>query len=210
MKKTLTKLCLLAIISFVGINLCAQDNPVTWGLKGGLNLSSLSDDFSDGDVKAGVNIGVTADIAVAPNFFLLSGLEFTTKGTKGDGVTLNLSYLQIPLHVGYKLDVNEATKLVFGLGPYIAYGVDGSWKYQGVSLDTFGDDAILKMKRFDFGLGLSAGVEFGKLVANIGYDFGLANICDFGDGIVIDGFGELNRDLKTKNANTYLTIGYKF
>ncbi len=59
--------------------------------------------------------------------------------------------------------------------------------------DVFGDDGY---KRFDFGLGLRAGLEFNqKVPVSIGYDFGLL---DINDGV------------SAKNRNLTLSVGYKF
>lgn len=62
--------------------------------------------------------------------------------------------------------------------------------------DTF-SDAILK--KFDFGLGLGVGAEFGKINVGLGYDLGLLDISQMGDS---------NYPIRTQNA--YLTVGYKF
>ena len=54
------------------------------------------------------------------------------------------------------------------------------YEFDDNSTNVFGDDA---MKRFDFGLGLKAGVEFSqKYQISIGYDWGLVeNIKDSGN-----------------------------
>jgi hypothetical protein len=134
------------------------------------------------------------DYGFTPDVYLLTGLQLTTKGYKvgtgEDKYTSNLMYLQLPVHAGYKLTVAEATKIVFHAGPYAAYGIGGK----------SGDDKSFEKghaKRFDFGLGLGVGAEFGKIGVDLGYDFGLANVNDAGDG-------------KVKNMNAYLSLGYKF
>lgn len=202
------KMSLAGLILLFCISVNAQDKPVTFGVKAGMNISNLTDDFDDCDAKVGFNIGVTLDYAITPDIYLLTGLDFTTKGAKlDDDLKLNLSYLQLPIHVGYKLTISDATKIGFHAGPYLAYGVDGSWKAKGGSLDVFGDDAFLKMKRFDFGIGGGAFVEFDKFNIGLSYDLGLTNISDFDNG-VIEGID--TSDISTKNVAAYLTVGYKF
>lgn len=193
--KTTFKTCLVAIALLIGVNTYAQDQPITFGVKAGVNLSNLSGDVDGTDAKIGFNAGVTLDYGFTPDVYLLTGLQLTTKGFKagsGDNkFTSNLMYLQLPVHVGYKLTVAEATKIVFHAGPYAAYGIGG--KTEGVK--SFQDGAY---KKFDFGVGLGVGAEFGKIGVDLGYDFGLANIVDTeGDG-------------KVRNMNAYLTLGYKF
>ncbi len=199
--KTTFKTCLVAIALLIGINTYAQDKPVTFGVKAGVNLSNVSGEGDSGDAKIGFNAGVTLDYGFTPDVYLLTGLQLTTKGFKVKDIdfTSNLMYLQLPVHIGYKLTVAEATKIVFHAGPYAAYGIGGKTKItagedKGEG-DSFQDGAY---KKFDFGVGLGVGAEFGKIGVDLGYDFGLANIND------------TNVDGKIKNKNAYLTLGYKF
>ncbi|MDU1891096.1 MAG: porin family protein [Dysgonomonas sp.] len=215
--KTIVRTSLIGILLLLCITINAQEKPVTFGVKAGMNITNLTGDVDDNNAKIGFNVGVTVDYALTPDIFLLSGLEYATKGTKFDGdVKLNLSYIQLPIHVGYKLTVSDGLKIGFHAGPYIAYGVDGKWnaKADGVSvdLDTFGDDALLKMKRFDFGLGGGVGLEFGKFNAGINYDLGLVNIADFGKIEIEDDWGGVfdGSDVSLKNVAAYITVGYKF
>ncbi len=199
--KTTFKTCLVAIALLIGVNTYAQDQPVTFGVKAGVNLSNLSGDVDGTDAKIGFNAGVTLDYGFTPDVYLLTGLQLTTKGFKagsGDNkFTSNLMYLQLPVHVGYKLTVAEATKIVFHAGPYAAYGIGGKSE---LTLDgkKEKENSFQKglYKKFDFGVGLGVGAEFGKIGVDLGYDFGLANIND-GDG-------------KIRNMNAYLSLGYKF
>jgi hypothetical protein len=201
--KTTFKMCLVAIALLIGINTYAQDKPIAFGVKAGVNLSNIGGDVQNNDAKIGFNVGVTLDYGFTPDVYLLTGLELTTKGFKVDAngvdATSNLMYLQLPVHVGYKLSVTEATRIVFHGGPYAAYGVGGKTKgtENGVKgeANSFGAGGY---KEFDFGLGLGVGAEFGKIGVDLGYDFGLVDIVDTG-GLA-----------KIKNRNAYLTLGYKF
>jgi hypothetical protein len=135
-------------------------------------------------------------------------LFFTTKGAKYEGdlgevsgkLTMNPMYLQLPVHYAYKLDVSPGTRLVFHAGPYMAVGVGGKVKVKAsgssaeVSDDFFQDGAF---KRFDAGLGLGVGAEFGPLLLDLGWDMGLTNISDISGA-------------DAKNQNAYLTVGYRF
>lgn len=194
--KTTFKTCLVAIALLIGVNTYAQDKPVTFGVKAGMNLSNISGDIDGNKAKIGFNAGVTLDYGFTPDVYLLTGLELTTKGfkVKDEDGSANLMYLQIPVHVGYKLSVVEDTKIVFHAGPYVAYGIGGKTGDGIDKVDSFGED---RFNTFDFGLGLGVGAEFGKIGVGLGYDFGLINIIDAGGANV-------------KNMNAYLTLGYKF
>lgn len=78
--------------------------------------------------------------------------------------------------------------------PYLAYGVGGKTKIDGVSekADTFGDDGL---KRFDAGLGLGVAFEFGKIV--VGVETGTS-------------FTKVASGASAYNLSALATIGYKF
>lgn len=202
----------IALLACIGVN--AQNKPLTFGVKAGMNLANFSGNGSgDSKAKVGFNVGITLDYLLDSNIYLLTGLELTTKGAKEEVTVVdgnvsykatekaNPMYLQLPVHVGYKVLVNEDLKIVIHAGPYIAYGIGGKakmeYKLDNVKIsedyDFFGSDAA---KAFDFGLGIGAGVELGKINAGIGYDFGLVNMT--------------RNNVNLKNMNAYLSVGYKF
>ncbi len=206
------KTLLFVVALFIGINANAQlgINPLSFGIKGGVNMSNFSGDPEDTSAKAGWNAGITVDVSLPANFYIASGVELTTKGAKykqsvvigGDAISLveakaNPMYIQVPVHLGYKIKAFPTTNIVFHGGPYWAYGISGKTKVEGQKYDFFGSDAN-EAKRNDFGLGFGAGVEFlGKITAGIGCDFGLLNISR------VDNY-------TVRNQNAYFSVGYKF
>lgn len=223
--KKIYKLGFIALFSVLGINASAQ-SPITWGVKAGVNLSnaSIKDYQGDSKAKVGFQVGVTAEYAITNDFYLQSGLSFTTKGSKGEWTetvlnttakaetTINQMYLQLPIMAAYKLEVVPGTKIVFNAGPYLAYGLGGKSKtkwstnssivdldYENEEYDTFDDG---NLKKFDFGLGAGVGVEFGQIVVGLNYELGLTNIADNKDSDY--------KDASYKNRNASLTVGYRF
>ncbi len=217
--KTIYKLTSIVLMSLLAFNVSSQELP-KFGIEAGVNLSNSSWDADPLDKKArvGFQVGITADYAFTDEWHLQSGLSFTTKGAKVEGrivnsdtmfdgkITVNQSYLQLPVYAAYKIEVVPGTKIVFNAGPYFAYGVGGKTKVSGDvaifdqigtgggKVDTYGTDGFLK--RFDFGLGAGVGAEFGNVVATIRYELGLTNLGE-------DGFDY-------KNRNAALTLGYRF
>lgn len=184
MKKILVLFALTAI-AMVSVN--AQDN-LKWGVMAGMNVSKYT--FTGFDNRVGFHAGVKAELGLsqeASGAYMDFAALLTLKGAKIDGgsiatVKFNPYYLEIPVHVGYKYAVNENFALFGSVGPYLAVGLFGKAKLnignaigdwadiegmesvgglegKSVSEDIFGDDGF---KRFDFGLGLKAGVEFNK------------------------------------------------
>lgn len=198
---TAKKLFLVLVIFVAATAVSAQ---VNLGVKGGINLSNIyGSDVTGNSAKIGFHAGILADYEFSFNSAIQTGIFFTTKGYKGDDeeseLTVNSMYLQLPVHYAYKLDISPGTRVVFHGGPYIAYGIGGKIT-NGIDMDTFGDEGIFE--RFDAGLGIGVGAEFGAILLDLGWDMGLVDILnvDF-----------MEADLgNVKNMNAYLSIGYKF
>ena len=201
------KMRLTAVVVMLAI-VTAVSAQMSLGIKGGVNMSNLvyDDDVNDKNPKIGFNIGLAADYEFAPSVALQTGLFFTTKGYKFDSesvdYTENLMYVQLPVHLAYKIDVMPGTRVVLHAGPYAAYGVGGSRKLDvgelgSMDVDKIFGDGAFQYKPFDAGLGFGVGAEFGAILVDLGWDMGLVDISNSDNGSV-------------KNQNAYLSVGYKF
>lgn len=203
--KNLIKLLVVAIVLTMTTEIFAQN----FGVKGGLNLSNMlvKDDnktYSDNyRIKAGFNIGATAEFPLAEMLSLETGLLLSTRGfTVNKSIisyggplksTLrtNLQYLDIPLYVKGSSDLVGAKS--YGIfGPYLAFGLSGTTGYE----DTYNNTTISNekdikwgshknrsdLKRLDFGLTIGAGVEINFFQIGLSFDLGLANISPYTDG----------------------------
>lgn len=205
------------IIAFLGMVTLVGAQTASLSVKGGLNLSNFySDDYNDKNVKPGFHIGLGADLEFMQNLSFQTGLYYSSKGAKyqyysaiTDNIEFNVSanYLQLPIHVAYKIDVTPGTKVVFHAGPYLAYGIGGKRKivsqytndleqiFGKQDINTFDKDHGLKP--FDTGVGVGVGAEFGLITIDLGWDLGLTNISRLENNSV-------------KNQSAYLSLGYKF
>lgn len=198
-KIKLSSVALLAALIISVSESQAQDKPVTLGIKAGANLSTFRGDLKNTKSAFKYQAGITADIMLWKNIYILTGLDLHIKGAKYEPeseptVKYNPMYLQLPVHWGYKFTLAPGTRFVINAGPYVAYGIGGKAKNRGDSEKVFGDN---KLKRLDYGVGGGIGLEFGKLCINGGYDFGINNISDI-------------KDTKLRNRNIYMTLGLKF
>ena len=202
--KKIFVLFVLLMTGVIGIH--AQEG-LKWGAMAGMNSSDFSTDgFSS---KVGFHVGIKAEkelSQIAQGVYLDMAALLSLKGAQvnGDDASLKFNpyYLEIPIHMGYKYAVNDNIAVFGNFGPYFAVGLFGKVKATGYLIDesnihdsakVFGDDA---MKRFDFGLGLKAGVEFcQKYQFSIGYDWGLIDNIENGGN---------------KNRNLMLSLGYFF
>lgn len=184
-----------------------SDQPVTVGVRVGMNISNLSGDADDDlESRIGFNAGVIVDFPLIQSLYLQTGLFATQKGAKydedGAKLTFNPLYLQIPVLASYRYNFSDAAQLQINFGPYFAYGISGKCKaeYKGQKgeIDFFGDDEDqLGGKRFDMGLQVGAGVTLSKFYIGCAYEFGLTNVVK-------------EDDYKIKNSNFMINVGYNF
>lgn len=228
------KKIVITLITLVGLAIQTNGQtlkPISVGVKAGVTLATSSIDQYE--MAFGLASGIIVDYNFSKNLFVRSGLDFMMKGGKLDTYNeqtgtanssvlwndrysrIHLNYLQIPLMIGYRTSVTDQVNLFATGGVYGAYGVFGSGKYrlttnipggknESTSYDSFSD---LELKKFDFGLVGSFGVEYGPSFISIGYEYGLINANKTRFGSSSTGF--TNGD-SWHNMNATCTLGYMF
>jgi hypothetical protein len=182
-------------------------NAQTFGIKGGMNIASMSFSASGMSISPksiiGVHFGPVVDFQIQENLHFNTGLLYSLKGMKMkmevSGMSLEgtekFNVLEIPLNVAYKFPINEKSNFLIQAGPYVGYSLSGKDKTNGETSDIdFKNDGV---KRFDYGLGFGPGVEFGPVVASLNYQLGLANLYD-------------SSDAKIKNKVLQISVAYMF
>ena len=197
------------------------DNPVTFSIRGGVNFSNLSVEGDGLASRTGFHGGVNVDIPLLQSLYLSTGLYYTAKGysinVDDDGASKNIytaeykaagNYLELPVLASYRYDFSDNAQLQVNVGPYFAYGIGGKIKIKetdGVyssgqlitkeieeEVDYFHDDT----NKFDVGLQIGAGMTFAKhIYLGVAYEFGFVNVID---------------DVKSKNSNFMISLGYQF
>ncbi len=149
--------------------------------------------------------GILGDFHLASIVYLQPGLLFTGKGTKTQSgtegsanwykATTNPYYLELPVTLLLKSPTG-AMKFFGGVGPYIAMGIAGKNKSEGAIFGTsFSSEKSIKwsnddpttlnaeegagfgiMKRFDYGLNGTVGIEGKSAVFSVNYGLGLAKL----------------------------------
>lgn len=195
------------------------ERPITIGLRAGVNFSGLSESVKNGSLdgeefpkgRTGFNVGVSVDFPILESFYVQSGLYFTTKGasyTESDYKDyVTPMYLELPVYASYRLNFSQKTQLQINVGPYFAMGVAGKYKWEETedgetyknSEPIFGKhgDIDYPIKRGDVGLGVGAGVTFGKVYVGFIYSFGFVNVLR--DDYYI-----------MRNSNFSINLGYNF
>lgn len=144
-----------------------------------------SDDnrLDGGNWQTGLNVGVVAGIPLSniQPLYLEAGLSYIEKGGKkkqanGKKMTYDLNYMEIPVVLKYKYNIDPHLSIQPQVGGYFGVGVGGKIKNfeEREAQSSFSDD---NFKRLDGGLRLGCGVAYDMFYCDLTYDIGLANIC---------------------------------
>ena len=173
-------IALAAAVAVSAVSAFALDLAV--GARGafGMGLGTSTYDDFDLDMGKSLNfggavfgkIGITEQISVQPEI----GFTHHTVGEKMDDVkgTIGFNTLDIPVLVGYNLEVMDGFTVTPFLGPQLSFAL-GKGKFGGDFSD-FADDVEFKSPLlFDIVLGANAAYEVGPgaIVADLRYNLGL-------------------------------------
>lgn len=147
----------------------SSSNPVTFGVKGGMNVSSLSKDegLDDQKSKIGFNAGVFANIPIAESFSVQPEVLYSQYGEKSEyknllgtqfSASTKLDYITVPVMFQYNLIPN----LFVEAGPEFGFMVSAKNKFKNETNgnSTTSDNYKDQLKTFNFGIGLGAGYYF--------------------------------------------------
>lgn len=183
-----------------------------FGIKAGLNVSSISDEgFDDTNSKAGFYAGVLMNAPIAENFSIQPeviynnlGAKYTTSiGSSTSETKLNLDYITVPVMFQY----NATPSFYLEAGPEFGFLVNakadtdintpiGSGS-SSTDLDT--DD----FNKFNFGVGIGAGFNFTQ-------NFGLNARYVAGFSDITDVNSDPSTDANNKNNVFQVGLTYKF
>jgi len=148
------------------------------------------------------------------------------KGTAGQAgyykQTFNPMYLEVPLNLLFKAPIGAANRFFIGAGPYAAVGIAGKVKTEGTNIlgQAYNREADIQfsaddpttfnkeegaglglVRRFDYGLNGTAGIEGKSLVLGVNYGLGLAKLQSGTNS---------GADNDNKHRVLSLTLGFKF
>lgn len=140
----------------------------------GLNLSDMTGEYFDGNMKVGLNAGVAAEYKFSSVFAVEPGIFYSMQGIKDEDVELKNDYINIPLLA--KIYIKSGFN-VFA-GPQL--GINISEK----ALITDNNDVMITKKTdeirpLDLSLMMGIGYQFKKgFLISTNYNVGLLNIAD--------------------------------
>ena len=180
-----------------------EKTPISFGIKGGLNLATIRNSMIDNGFSATIKPGFHAGIFLNWRFTDVLGLQpevlFSNQGFVVEGNTINFNYLHVPLMV----------KLYPGMGNFnIEFGPYFSF------LMAVNPNSMEMKKDYDF---FSETVAFNLSNLKNGKDIGVAAGLgyEFHSGFVIGaryshGLSDLAKNLLWKNSVAAVSLGFKF
>jgi hypothetical protein len=220
MKKLLLITFLLAGSLTTFAQVYQDDSPVSFGIKGGVNLATLQQSTSGSNSSS--TTGSLTSFSIPPSL-LYTGKGATEKENESNpeysinsNVKLTLNYLELPVYALYHTPVGD-NDFFIGAGPFVGYGLSGKEKGSesesitedndtqsaSTSVDQnvkFGSDSSSDVKRIDYGISAMAGFKFSMgFLVSVYYDLGLANIDP-----------DSSDDSKIRTRVAGLSVGYSF
>ena len=150
------------------------------------------------------NVGVSMDASVG-KLFLRPELEFVQQGfaakfkyesAEAESENLQMYYLKLPVHIGYKHELNMDTDLRFGVGGYAGYYLGGNDAFDGYEI-----------KKLDFGISAIAALDYIRTSTSISYEYGLVDV------VGMDGWSayrKANNLPSIRNSCLKISIAYYF
>jgi len=185
--------------------LCAQPSFAQgfgFGAKGGVNIATEEVKGDDGapslDPRVGGVAGAFVRLPLLPSIDVQAEGLYAMKGAKlnfqGVDSSIQLDYAEIPVLVRFRF----AHRYYAAGGPSMAFAVRARTRtsFGGVTEEI---DVMDQVKRFDFGVAMGGGVEFGKLVVDGRYTLGLTDIDK-----------DTSDTSTTKNRTISITAGFRF
>lgn len=190
------KLFLVIVMALSTMIVSAQDD-AKFTFEIGAGMSKIVGSDAKTKMSFSYKVGITYDLAVSENFYVIPGLELINKGCKSDYIdgTVNMFYAQVPILAAYKFEIADNIKLAIKAGPYAAVGLFGSDLEfdSGQKVNVFASNG--GYKRFDAGIKGGIAVEVNQFVIGAEYS---------------RGFIKLDSNLKQYTQAFGLVLGYKF
>jgi opacity protein-like surface antigen len=176
--------------------------PMTFGIKAGVNASTLAVDDSlldTSNIWGGVG-GIFTGRNISDNVGIQLEALFSQRGAKDTSTSsetrLRLTYLDVPLTARFGSTTSNNMHFHAFTGPQLGIKLSAKAKNDFIGVEEDLDDEV---KSWDFGWTLGAGVEMNNVSLDARYTLGLTNIdnSEFSDG-------------SSKNRTFTVLVGYRF
>lgn len=173
MKKTLIVLCVMLLCA---LQMRAQSG---FGIKGGLSYNSMSDIEienweSSFKKKTGFHAGILYKARLVGGLSLQPELLYIQKGGNlemmGKSADFKVHHIQLPVNLQLGIDLMLFRPFIM-VSPYIGYAIANGDELKGLEWDN--------MNRFEYGIGLGAGLDIWKFQVTGRYCWDLGKVAEF-------------------------------
>ena len=162
-----------------------------WGVTAGLNFNTSK--FSEIDVKAktGWSAGATCLVDLPLGFSIQPSLLYHQKGANiTNEIAQNMGFIELPVSVQWGPDLLVFRPFI-DVTPYIGYALSNEVT---TSLADFKFSSWQGKERFEYGLGIGAGINVWKLQLIARYNW------NFGSLYNVEGWDDIKSELKGLSA----------
>ncbi|WP_106791278.1 porin family protein [Aquimarina sp. Aq78] len=183
------KTVLFTVILLIFVALKSQSQEITYGVRLGANLSSISSDDIPEDLKDsrfGIVAGFLAEVPINQKWSIQPEFQYSSLGN--DDESLRIDYLQLPILLKY----NFTELFNVHIGPQVGLKI---WEWE--------DNSTVETNFNTFNLSAVAGIGVRiteNFFADLRYGFGVSNVIDDED---------IPGGAKGSNRNIQLSFGYK-
>lgn len=190
------KKIILAAAALLMCSYGASAQYIGWGVKAGLNVSTITDSDGDAKMKPSIYAGVFAEFMLVDDLLSIQPeVVYSRQGNKykvdGDNFYNRLNYLNVP--VMFKLYLINGLSL--DLGPQFGFMINSKAVYKG---DATVKEDIDGLKNFDVSFDMGLSYRFiPQMDVTARYNLGLTKVADIGGA-------------KSKNGVIQVGLGYMF
>ena len=190
MKRVL--MIVLAVFLLAGISASAQTK---WGVTAGLNFNTSK--FSEVQVKArtGWSVGATCLVDLPLGFSLQPTLQYHQKSANlTNELSQSMGFLELPVSVQWGPDLLIFRPFIDAT-PYVGYALSNEFSASVAGLD-ISTDGWKGKERFEYGLGLGAGINVWKLQIIARYNW------NFGSLYSVEGWNDIKQHLNKNELSS--------
>lgn len=187
------KMFILAAIAMMAFSASASAQG-KFGITAGMNFNTSK--FNDLDVKAkaGWSAGVTYGVDLPLGFSIQPSLMYQQRGANlADGVSQTMGFIELPVSVQWGPDL-----LIFrpflDVTPYVGYALSNQF-VADIPLADYEDNSWDGKQRFEYGLGVGAGVDIWKFRVIARYNWNFGSLYD------VEGWDDIKEQLNLKDLN---------
>ena len=170
-----------------------------YGIEVGYTNNKFQTKGLDSHPQSGFKVGGIIDYNFKSNILIETGIAYERKGGKLEGTTLasqkiskievsHADYLNIPVSVGYKVDIKNKISFIPQIGWFLNIGVQGSGQLSGIDnynqpytmgIDIFSAPSISQYRpfnRIDTGPIFCLNVQYKKVRLKCSYELGINSV----------------------------------